>query len=356
MYKSPQHDTYRRNAVRLVRDVTYDTRHEHTKLDVYVPPTALGKETYPTIFFVHGGIWRLSRKDASRFPAEYMAKDGHIVVCPAYHLSGLSQQEWQGLFHYFLGFLCAFSWAVQNAVTRMSIILISMIFVSCFLVMMSMAPDNKIQHPQHIHDVAKALRWTQEHIAEYGGDPDNIIVMGHSAGAHLAALLCTNTTYIEACGLDVSLIKGCVCMSGVYTDKRMKESHLGNSILKNVFGGNVSTHVDAFPIYHVRTSLTPPLMLWGAEYDISLKRHLLDFAMEARSKDVWCEVHYAKDTNHWTICSDWGPGEEREHIWKSIKVFIQQALYAAEHHQPTELSMMFGKTIEPKEIYETISA
>ena len=50
-----------------------------------------------------------------------------------------------------------------------------------------LAPKNP--HPAQIQDVAAAFAWTVRHIAEYGGDTNRIYVGGHSAGAHLAALL-----------------------------------------------------------------------------------------------------------------------------------------------------------------------
>jgi acetyl esterase/lipase len=43
-----------------------------------------------------------------------------------------------------------------------------------------------------IRDVAKALGWVHNHIADYGGDPKRLLVIGHSAGAQLAALICTD--------------------------------------------------------------------------------------------------------------------------------------------------------------------
>ncbi len=65
-----------------------------------------------------------------------------------------------------------------------------------------------------VRDVAKALRWVHDHIAEYGGDPKRIIVTGHSAGAQLAALICTDDRYIKTEGLSLAIIKGCIPVDG----------------------------------------------------------------------------------------------------------------------------------------------
>ena len=63
-------------------------------------------------------------------------------------------------------------------------------------------------------DVAKAIRWTRDHIREYGGDPSAIVVMGHSAGAQLAALVCIDDRYLKAEGIPLSAIKACVPVDG----------------------------------------------------------------------------------------------------------------------------------------------
>ena len=63
-------------------------------------------------------------------------------------------------------------------------------------------------------DVAKSIRWVHDHIAEHGGDPKRLLIMGHSAGAQLAALLCTDERYLKEEGLSFAIIKGCVPVDG----------------------------------------------------------------------------------------------------------------------------------------------
>ena len=65
-----------------------------------------------------------------------------------------------------------------------------------------------------VRDVAKSIHWVHDHIAEYGGDPKRLLVMGHSAGAQLAALICTDDRYLKAEGLSLAIIKGCVPVDG----------------------------------------------------------------------------------------------------------------------------------------------
>jgi acetyl esterase/lipase len=63
-------------------------------------------------------------------------------------------------------------------------------------------------------DVAKAVRWAHANAREFGGDPRAIFIMGHSAGAQLAALVCTDGRYLGAEGLDFGIIRGCVPVDG----------------------------------------------------------------------------------------------------------------------------------------------
>lgn len=63
-------------------------------------------------------------------------------------------------------------------------------------------PDpGRVMFPDHPHDVGEAIGWLDRHVDEYGGDPERIALIGHSAGAHLVALASTDPSYIEAYGV-----------------------------------------------------------------------------------------------------------------------------------------------------------
>ena len=66
------------------------------------------------------------------------------------------------------------------------------------------------------HDVAAAIAWVYRHIAEYGGDPQNIFLIGHSAGAHLISLVATDPTYLTGQDLTLSVLRGVVSLEGDY--------------------------------------------------------------------------------------------------------------------------------------------
>lgn len=88
-------------------------------------------------------------------------------------------------------------------------------------------PENSF--PEMIEDVNTALKWVMDHIHDYGGDPDRIAVTGTSCGAHLAALLVTDTKSHEKYGIDISKVKCWFPMSGFY-NMDLKENLLSPTI------------------------------------------------------------------------------------------------------------------------------
>jgi len=101
---------------------------------------------------------------------------------------------------------------------------------------------NRVRFPVPVQDCANALRWVQDNIADYGGDPSNINLIGHSAGAHIALLLSTNTDYINAVGVPTSSIRSCTAIDTTFVNINDSisdtDSTEGNSPLlcRNAFG------------------------------------------------------------------------------------------------------------------------
>jgi acetyl esterase/lipase len=147
-------------------DIAYaQPRNESQTLDVYAPDTG---SRHPVVFWIHGGGWMRGDKADLQ-----LGSDDKINRKPQAFIAH--------------GF----------------------VFVS---INYRMIPTVTIA--QMAGDVAKALAWVHTHIQAYGGDPDSIFVMGHSAGAQLAALVCTDRGYLVAEGLTLSDIKGCVPVDG----------------------------------------------------------------------------------------------------------------------------------------------
>src|SRR5712691_10558282 len=139
-------------APEVKRNIPYAApAHERQVLDVYSPQNA---KNLPVVFWIHGGGWQTGDKtDVQIKPQAFMDK-GFVFVSTNYRL----------------------------------------------LPSVDMATL--------VRDVAKSIHWVHDHIAEFGGDPKRLLIMGHSAGAQLAALICTDDRYLEAEGLSLAITKG----------------------------------------------------------------------------------------------------------------------------------------------------
>lgn len=125
-------------GITVLRDIAYGD-HSKQKIDIYLANTSV--KDAPVIFMVHGGAWRLGDKAMSR--------------------------------------------VVQNKVARW--VPQGFIFISANY---RLLPDTKPL--EQAEDVARALALAQSKVTSWGGDPSKFIIMGHSAGAHLVALLGAN--------------------------------------------------------------------------------------------------------------------------------------------------------------------
>src|SRR5437773_3327592 len=131
--------------------------HERQVLDVYSPPHA---KNLPVVFWIHGGGWQTGDKSSVQIKPQAFMDKGFVFVSTNYRL----------------------------------------------LPSVDMATI--------VRDIAKSIRWVHDHIAEHGGDPKRLFIMGHSAGAQLAALICTDDRYLKSEGLSLAVTKGCVPIDG----------------------------------------------------------------------------------------------------------------------------------------------
>src|SRR3954452_9917177 len=115
------------------------------RLDVYRPHNIAGA---PVVIFFYGGYWQYGEKNDYRFIADALTSRGFITVLPDYRLYPT------------------------------------------------------VKFPAFVEDGASAVRWTHDHVERYGGDPQRVYLMGHSAGAHIAALLTLDPHYLKDAGVS----------------------------------------------------------------------------------------------------------------------------------------------------------
>jgi arylformamidase len=120
----------------------------------FIRPTA--QRAFPVVFWIHGGGWQVGDKTDVQIKPRVFTDRGFVFVSTNYRL--LPNVEMDVL----------------------------------------------------IRDVAKSLGWVHKNISIHGGDPKRIFVMGHSAGAQLAALLCTDDRYLKSEGVTFDNLRGCV--------------------------------------------------------------------------------------------------------------------------------------------------
>lgn len=143
----------------LTRDLAYGER-PRQRLDVYAP---VGQHApLPTVVFFYGGRWSDGDKADYRFVGQALAAKDLVAVVADYRLYP------------------------------------------------------RVRFPAFLEDGAMAVRWVRDHIQIYGGDPDNIFLMGHSAGAHIAAMLALDGRYLAAEGLSPTTLRGIIGLSGPY--------------------------------------------------------------------------------------------------------------------------------------------
>lgn len=173
-------------------------------------------------------------------------------------------------------------------------------------------------------DLAKAVRWVRDHAAEHRGDPDKLIIMGHSAGAHLAALLCTDTRYLQTVGVPMTSLKGCVPIdvSAYDIPKRLKDGGDVPAVnYTSVFGSSESEQREMSPYAFVGKGkgIPPFLLLHVASRDSTrIQAHWL--AEKLRACGIVAHVVAAEGKTHSTISTDLGSDDDppTQELWKFL--------------------------------------
>ncbi len=181
-------------------------------------------------------------------------------------------------------------------------------------------------------DLAKAVRWLHENARGFGGDPNFFYIMGHSAGAQLAALLCTDEGYLKAEGLSLAMIKGCVPVDGdtFYPALQIDTSTPREAAGKRpMFPDEEACHELSAVVHVAAGKNIPPFLLLHVagfpETRTRLQSEIL--AQSLRDAGIAAKLVAAEGKTHLTINSDLGrPGETTtramldfldEQVWRS---------------------------------------
>jgi len=252
---------------------------ERQVLDVYSPPNA---KNLPVVFWIHGGGWQTGDKSSVQVKPQAFMDKGFVFVSTNYRL----------------------------------------------LPSVDMATI--------VRDVAKSIHWVQDHIAEHGGDPNRLFIMGHSAGAQLAALICTDDRYLKSEGLSLAITKGCVPVDGdtydvpaiIETAEARQRAHgLPQATFghREKFGNDPAKHRDFSAVNHVAKGkgIPPFFILHVADHpDTSAQARRLANAL--KEAGVPATVFGARETTHNQVNADLGRPDDP--ATKALFDFLGKAL------------------------------
>lgn len=240
-----------------VRDIDYVPHADYPsgkdRLDLYIPQ---GVKNAPVIFSIHGGLLMGGDRREDSFVGQRFAAAGYVTVVISYRLSP------------------------------------------------------QVSHPAHIEDTAAAFAWVKRNIGQHGGDPNRILVTGHSAGAYLAMLLVADQRWLAAHTLSPRDIRGVAPVSGFFwVDKEGVAPDRPTS----VWGSDPKVWVESSPSRYLRADL-PPVLIVDTDGDERWRQQQnADLAAALRAaghKDV--TTHKVPGRTHmsvWTKMND-SPSEE----------------------------------------------
>jgi len=238
-----------------------DPANPRQKVDVYAPE---GAKNLPVVFWIHGGGWQAGDKTSIQIKPQAFVDRGFVFVSTGYRL--LPEVDMVTIFR----------------------------------------------------DIAKSLGWVHANIAKHGGDPKRILVMGHSAGAQLAALICIDDRYLKAEGVPFAVLKGCVPVDGdtydvpamIETAETRLRAH-GMPMPKQghrvKFGNDPTLHRDYSAVTHATKGkgIPPFLILYVADHpDNSAQARRFEAAL--KEAGVPAKAFGARETNHTRINSELG--------------------------------------------------
>ena len=147
-----------------------------------------------------------------------------------------------------------------------------------------------MKFPEIIDDARIAVEWVHRNIEQYGGDSGNIFIMGHSAGAHLGAMLTLDETYLKRDTYQA--IRGFIGLSGPYDFLPHTEPYQ-----YAVFGPK-TRYAESQPINFVDGTEPPLLLLYGDDDTQVKPRNIINLAQKVRTHGGEVETHFYEGIDH----------------------------------------------------------
>jgi acetyl esterase/lipase len=248
----------RRGPFERLAGIAYG-RDARQTLDLYRPA---GVRDAPVVVFWYGGAWVKGRKEDYRFVGAALAAAGCVALLPDYRLYPAAR------------------------------------------------------FPAFIEDGARATAWAIRHAREHGGDPGRVFLAGHSAGAHLAAMLAVQPRWLGQAGADPAAVRGLIGLSGPYALQP-------NTPTLNAIFAPPFTAADWRPAEAVKPGAPRSLLLHGAADDIVWPSQSESFAAALRAAGVPVELEiYPRRGHADTVAALSAPARARAPVLAAIQRFV----------------------------------
>lgn len=245
--------------VAIWRDIPYSHADPRQMLDIYAPVSVdAAAVLYPVVLFFYGGGWRSGDKRLFEHLGRAFAVRGIVAVTVNYRLTP------------------------------------------------------SVRGPEHARDCARSVRWSYDNIIRYGGDPGAMFLTGHSAGAHLAALIALDRSYLTEAGVSDGAVAGVAMISGVVdlADHTETTAHTSREQIEEAFGSSPEELAAASPINYLRPGLPPFLVIVAESDPPGIRAQGKRFADELRESGGDVLYISVKGRDHYSIVRRFGPTDD----------------------------------------------
>lgn len=213
-------------------------------LDIYIPRGAIAA---PTIVFLHGGRWTDGDKSEFAFVGQALARRGYMTVIP------------------------------------------------------NLRKYPVVRFPAFVQDAAEVLRWVHQFIQAYGGDPGQLFLMGHSSGAHIAAMLAMDGQYLAAVEGGRDWLRGVIGLAGIYDFLPIHAPDL-----RDIFGPPEDFEKSQ-PVFFADGRNPPLLLLHGENDTVADAKNTKSLARTVRNAEGAVEVVMYQKLGHEEILQALSP-------------------------------------------------
>ncbi len=233
--------------VKVAKDIDYAGHKGEVsnQLNVYYPGSQ--EKNKDVLIFIHGGSWSSGKKETYWWLGRNFARKGLVAVTINYGL----------------------------------------------------APDQ--QYGQMATDCANAVKWVYDHIADYGGNPERIFLMGHSAGGHLAELINADPQYLKTAGFK-GKISGVILNDAFgldmneYLSKAVHDDNYRNFL--RTFTSSPEVWTRASPLNYGENIRNPHLILCGQKTYPAIWSQSNRLSDQLLKRQVFFELHLIRKKKH----------------------------------------------------------